>query len=78
KVGRKQPGDIDQRQRGGFEMAGTKGLVHGSILLCRREMAAGERSIWRAMLCAEAENIEQADAVSAASSGASKGGGRCF
>ncbi|PNF50585.1 hypothetical protein C1170_10400 [Stutzerimonas frequens] len=31
-----------------------------------RGMAAGERSIWRVMLCAEAENIEQADAISAA------------
>jgi hypothetical protein len=35
-------------------------------------MAVGERSIWRVMLCAKAENIEQADAVSAAPSGASK------
>jgi hypothetical protein len=39
-------------------------------------MAVGERSIWRRMLCAEAENIEHADAVSAALSDASKGGRR--
>jgi len=56
KVGRKQPGDVDQRQRGGFEMAGAKGLVHGSILLCRRGMAVGERSIWRSC-CAQKQRI---------------------
>jgi len=59
-------------------MTGTKGFIHGSILLCRRGMAVGERSIEPSRLCAEAEIIEHSDAVSAAPSGASKGGGRCF
>jgi len=40
-------------------------------------MAAGERSIWRVLLYAEAENIEQADAVSAAAVNASLRGGDC-
>jgi len=41
-------------------------------------MATGERSIWRRMLCAEAENIEHADAVSATAVDAFSRGDRCF
>ena len=65
KIGRKQPGDVDQRQRGGFEMAGAKGFVHGSILLCRPRNGDRRAQYPARRLYSKAENIEHADAVSA-------------
>ena len=77
-IGRKQPGDVDQRQRGGFEMAGAKGFVHGSILLCRPRNGDRRAQYPARRLYSKAENIEHADAVSATAVGAFSRGNRCF
>jgi len=59
-------------------MAGAKGFVHGSILLCRPRNGDRRAQYPARRLYSKAENIEHADAVSATAVGAFSRGNRCF